>query len=142
VSLTIPSGWTVDSETASDDLRLVLPDGSDLELTSTQMLTRQSALDLLQSLVANEQQQLPDFQTCGDETAAGIGGVNGVWVSVCYTLPAPSGQPVAAAASYWIGTNTLDTTYYGAFLYSTQASIRADLNAIAAALGTVRWKLA
>jgi len=141
-SVTVPSGWTVESK---DDETVTLLDPSGRgSLTigagpSSPAQTAQQNKDTLTSFFTDK---YPDTKVCpsSQTTNGSLNGANGIFWELCFTLTSGS-QSAPAVAPLFAGANADGSVYYAVMLFTTVDNHDAFIAAARPILLSINWKL-
>lgn len=140
-SLTLPSGWSIDSK---DGESMILTDPNSegsLTIASGVSLPTQSAQQNVNTLVSTFKSKFPDTRECGASPSNGaFNGVNGISFTLCFTLTSGASS-IPAAGAFFAGANASGTVYYLAMLITTQDNLQSYVATCRPVLQSVHWKL-
>lgn len=141
-SLTLPSGWVVESK---DSESIVVSDpygGGTVTVASGPSIPSQTAQQNKDSVDAALKSKYPDTQNCPNTRPAAttFNGESGVSWTLCFTV-VQGGRSAAAAASLFAGANKAGSVYYLVMVVSSQGNLQSFLNTSKPVVQSVQWKL-
>jgi zinc ribbon protein len=142
VSLTVPSGWTVDSK---DGESIILTDSNgegSVTVASGPSVPEQTAQNNKDTIDNTLRSKYPDTRDCPNSKpgTASFNGANGIAWTLCFTLTSGSSS-VPAAASLFAGANASGGVYYVVMVLTSQNNLQSYLNQSKPILQSVHWKL-
>jgi hypothetical protein len=141
-TLTVPSGWTVDSKTNES---MVLTDSNgegSVTIASGSSIPPQTAQQNKDTVDSALKTSYPDTRDCPGTkaTATTFNGASGISWTLCFTIT-QGANSVPAAASVFAGANSGGGVYYIVMVLTSQNNLQSYVNASRPLVQSIHWKL-
>jgi hypothetical protein len=141
LSVTVPNGFEIVDKN-DDQVTVETPkvDGL-IQVQSARLPSPATDQQLQQAALGYLKQKYPDASVCGSDNNVEINGPKGSIVKICFTLTQQNSPAVAAAAVYWIATNSAHNVYYEVDGFTAADSFDEFMDVTTPFVDSVKWKL-
>jgi hypothetical protein len=142
LTVNVPSGFQVIDKN-DDGVTVQTPKGDGvIQVQSAKLSSPTSEAQLQQAVLAYLKQKYPDANVCGNGDNVQVNGPTGSIVKICFTLTQQNQPAVAAAAVYWLATNSAQNVFYEVDGFTAADNFDTFMNDTSPFVDSVSWKLA
>ena len=142
LTVSVPSGFQVIDKN-DNGVTVQTPKGDGvIQVQSGKLSNPTTEQQLQQAVLAYLKQKYPDANVCGSDNNVEINGPSGSIAKICFTLTSQNSPAVAAAAVYWLATNSAHNVFYEVDGFTTDANFDSFMDTTSPFVDSVNWKLA